>query len=143
MLFAPAKSYLTSSLFTITSNFAKKPCLLFRLGFAVETAILALDGVGEGKDMRQFLLRGGDATGVLAEDDACQTLGKGDPALFPDLAVTYDDDGDAGIDIAEDLGVHLDVRVDLDEILASHFAADRILDESDRAVQLVQLQKAV
>ena len=115
------------------------------LGFslAVDAAVNAGIGIGEGKDMGQLLLGGGDATGVLAEENIRQLGGQHGAALLDQLAVSDDVDGDIGIDIAEDVHIQLDVGVDLDDVLLAHLAAVAVLDDGNRAIQLVQMEQVV
>ena len=90
--------------------------------------------------MGQLLLGGGDATGVLAEENVGQLLRKGCAALLDQLAVADDVDGDIGVDIAENVHVQLNVGIDLDDVLLAHAAAADVFDNSHGAVQLVQMQ---
>jgi hypothetical protein len=63
--------------------------------------------------------------------------------FFDPDAVLDHIDGDVGVDIAQGVQVHVEVGVDLDDVLLAHFAAGGVFDDGNRAVQLVQLQEIV
>ena len=109
-------------------------------GFAVEAAVGALFAVGQGEDLRQLLLDGGDAARILAADDVRDALGELQLALFDALAVLDEVDGDTGIDVADDVPVKLQNAVDLDDVLAAELAADDVFEERDGTVELVQTE---
>ena len=111
--------------------------------FAVDAAVNLVDGVGEAEFVYQFLLGGGDAAGILAADDAADTLGKGQVFPLCQLAVLNDVDGDAGIDIGQNVEVQVDDLGHLDDVLAAHLFAFRILNHGNGAVQIVQLQDLI
>ena len=79
--------------------------LVFGLGLTVQAAVGARALFGQREDLRQLLLNGGDAAGILAADDVGDALGQLELALFGALAVLDDVDGDAGVDIADDIPV--------------------------------------
>ena len=112
-------------------------------GFAVEAAVSALFAVGQGEDLRQLLLNGGDAAGILAADDVGDALGQLELALFDALAVLDDVDGDAGVDLADDVPVKVQHLIDLDDVLAAELAAGNVLEQRDRAVELVKAEDVV
>ena len=93
--------------------------------------------------MRQLLLRGGYAARIFAFEDVGQLCRQLKSPLLGDLAVPDDIDGNARVDITEDIGIHIEIRVDFDDILFARFAACDILDERHRAVERLQPQEAV
>ena len=117
--------------------------LVFGLGLAVQAAVGARFLIGQREDLRQLLLNGGDAAGVLAADDVGDALGQLELALFGALAVLDDVDGDAGVDIADDIPVKVEHLVDLDDVLAAEFAARNVLEQRDGAVELVKAEDVV
>ena len=50
--------------------------LVFGLGLAVQAAVGARALFGQCEDLRQLLLNGGDAAGILAADDVGDALGQ-------------------------------------------------------------------
>ena len=117
--------------------------LVFGLGLAVQAAVGARALFGQCEDLRQLLLNGGDAAGILAADDVGDALGQLELALFDALAVLDDVDGDAGVDIADDIPVKVEHLVDLDDVLAAEFAARNVLEQRDGAVELVKAEDVV
>ena len=117
--------------------------LVFGLGLAVQAAVGARALFGQCEDLRQLLLNGGDAAGVLAADDVGDALGQLELALFDALAVLDDVDGDAGVDIADDVPVKVEHLIDLDDVLAAELAARNVLEQRDRAVELVKTEDVV
>ena len=92
--------------------------LVFGLGLAVQAAVGARALFGQCEDLRQLLLNGGDAAGILAADDVGDALGQLELALFGALAV-------------------------LDDVLAAELAAGNVLEQRDRAVKLVKTEDVV
>lgn len=117
--------------------------LVFGLGLAVQAAVGARALFGQCEDLRQLLLNGGDAAGILAADDVGDALGQLELALFGALAVLDDVDDDAGVDIADDIPVKVEHLVDLDDVLAAEFAARNVLEQRDGAVELVKAEDVV
>ena len=117
--------------------------LVFGLGLAVQAAVGARALFGQCEDLRQLLLNGGDAAGILAADDVGDALGQLELALFGALAVLDDVDGDAGVDIADDVPVKVEHLIDLDDVLAAELAAGNVLEQRDRAVELVKAEDVV
>ena len=117
--------------------------LVFGLGLAVQAAVGARALFGQCEDLRQLLLNGGDAAGILAADDVGDALGQLELALFDALAVLDDVDGDAGIDIADDVPVKVEHLIDLDDVLAAELAARNVFEQRDRAVELVKAEDVV
>ena len=117
--------------------------LVFGLGLAVQAAVGARALFGQCEDLRQLLLNGGDAAGILAADDVGDALGQLELALFGALAVLDDVDGDAGVDKADDIPVKVEHLVDLDDVLAAEFAARNVLEQRDGAVELVKAEDVV
>lgn len=117
--------------------------LVVGLGLAVQAAVGARALFGQCEDLRQLLLNGGDAAGILAADDVGDALGQLELALFGALAVLDDVDGDAGVDIADDIPVKVEHLVDLDDVLAAEFAARNVLEQRDGAVELVKAEDVV
>ena len=117
--------------------------LVFGLGLAVQAAVGARALFGQCEDLRQLLLNGGDAAGILAADDVGDALGQLELALFGALAVLDDVDGDAGVDIADDVPVKVEHLIDLDDVLAAELAARNVLEQRDRAVELVKTEDVV
>ena len=117
--------------------------LVFGLGLAVQAAVGARALFSQCEDLRQLLLNGGDAAGILAADDVGDALGQLELALFDALAVLDDVDGDAGVDIADDIPVKVEHLVDLDDVLAAELAARNVLEQCDGAVELVKAEDVV
>ena len=117
--------------------------LVFGLGLAVQAAVGARALFGQCEDLRQLLLNGGDAAGILAADDVGDALGQLELALFDALAVLDDVDGDAGVDIADDIPVKVEHLIDLDDVLAAEFSARNFLEQRDGAVELVKTEDVV
>ena len=117
--------------------------LVFGLGLAVQAAVGARALFGQCEDLRQLLLNGGDAAGILAADDVGDALGQLELALFDALAVLDDVDGDAGVDIADDIPVKVEHLVDLDDVLAAELAARNVFEQRDGAVELVKAEDVV
>ena len=117
--------------------------LVFGLGLAVQAAVGARALFGQCEDLRQLLLNGGDAAGILAADDVGDALGQLELALFDALAVLDDVDGDAGVDIADDIPVKVEHLVDLDDVLAAELATRNVLEQRDGAVELVKAEDVV
>lgn len=117
--------------------------LVFGLGLAVQAAVGARALFGQREHLRQLLLNRGDAAGVLAADDVGDALGQLELALFDALAVLDDVDGDAGIDIADDVPVKVEHLIDLDDVLAAELAARNVLEQRDGAVELVKAEDVV
>ena len=92
--------------------------LVFGLGLTVQAAVGARALFGQREDLRQLLLNGGDAAGILAADDVGDALGQLELALFDALAV-------------------------LDDVLAAELAAGNVLEQRDRAVELVKAEDVV
>ena len=117
--------------------------LVFGLGLAVQAAVGARALFGQCEDLRQLLLNGGDAAGILAADDVGDALGQLELALFGALAVLDDVDGDAGVDVADHVPVEVQDAVDLDDILAAELAADDVFEQRHGAVELVEAEDVV
>lgn len=67
--------------------------------------------------MREFLLGGGYATGIFAFDDIFKLLGEGNFFLLDKLAVLDDINGNAGINVAENVKVNVVIGVDFNDVL--------------------------
>ena len=117
--------------------------LVFGLGLAVQAAVGARALFGQCEDLRQLLLNGGDAAGILAADDVGDALGQLELALFDALAVLDDVDGDAGVDVTDHVPVEVQDAVDLDDILAAELAADDVFEQRHGAVELVKTEDVV
>ena len=58
-------------------------------------------------------------------------------ALFGDLVIADDVDGDVVVDVAENIEVDgVERSLDLDDVFPAHLVAPRVLDDCDGAVQL-------
>ena len=117
--------------------------LVFGLGLAVQAAVGARALFGQCEDLRQLLLNGGDAAGILAADDVGDALGQLELALFGEFAVLNDVDGDVGVDIADDVPVKIEYPVDLDDVLAAELAAGDVFEDGNGAGELVQTEDLV
>ena len=93
--------------------------------------------------MRQLLLRSGDAPRILTVDHVGDLLRKIDMGPLRQLSAFDDVDRDPRIHITDGIQVDVDDPVDLDDILAPHFAAVGILDERHLAVQIIKPQDPV
>ena len=89
------------------------------------------------------LLGGGDATGVLADQDIRKGLGKGDLLLFDDLFVTDDAHRGLGADEAHKIHIQFYGGVDLDDILFAKFGAVHVLQNCHGAIEGAQSQHIV
>jgi len=110
---------------------------------AVDAAVDLLHGVGELELMDDLTFAGCDAPGIFALDDANHLLGQLHMTLLGNLAVVDDVDGDAGVQVAQNVQVNVHMGADLDDILLAHLGAVSILDQGHSAVQLVQIQHIV
>ena len=116
---------------------------ILSLGFAIEATVYLLIFIGQLKDMRELLLAGGNASGVLAEDDIGQLFGQFNGFFLDDLTVFDDVDGDARINVTQHINVNFIIKVDLDDILLAHTAALNVFDDGNRAIELVKSQESI
>jgi len=117
--------------------------LLFCLCFAVDAAVNAIFGLGEHENMIQLLLGRGDAARILTFYYIHQLL-RGLQSLFLYQNAILDDvDGGLGVNIGDHIEIHGEITVDLDDILAAHFGADSVTDQSDLALGLFQTQQFI
>ena len=80
--------------------------------------------------MRQLLLNGGDAARILAADHVGDLFRKLQGFLLGDLVVTDDIDGDVVVNVAQYIQVNVvDRALNLDDVLAAHLVASRVLDD--------------
>ena len=89
------------------------------------------------------LLGGGDATGILADQDIRQGLGKGDLLLFDDLFVADDAHRGLGADEAHQVHIQLYGGVDLDDVLFAKLGAIHVLQNRHGAIEGAQPQHMV
>lgn len=110
------------------------------LFFTVQAAVYLILLIREEEYLGKLLLDGGDASGVLAMNDIGELLGKLYGFLFNDLAILNDIDGDVVIYITENIKVYdIEITLDLQDILAAHLIAVRVLDDRYLAIKLIQL----
>ena len=115
--------------------------ICFRL--AVHAAVDLMLLIGELEDVVDLLLAGGDAAGILALEDVDELIGKEELALFDELTVLDDVHGRAGIDVADNVEVDGDLRVDLDYVLPALLLARGVFDYCDGAVEVAETEKVV
>ena len=109
--------------------------------FAVFTAVNFFFRICKYEDMIQSLLDRSDAARILAFDHVHNLLRQLQLFLCNDLFVLDDIYGNIMIDKTKDIQIQiLDGAFNLDDILLSHFLAAGIFDDSNRTVQLIQLQ---
>ena len=108
--------------------------------FTVFAAINFLVRVSEDEDLRQLLLNGGDAARVFTLEHAADALRQLERALFHKFPIADDVDGDARIDIADQVPVKVHFAVDLDDVLAAELAARNVFEDGHRAVKLIEAE---
>ena len=117
----------------------KDICQVIREGCLLYTAILF---ICKNKNLIQSLLDGSNAARILAFDHVHNLLRQLQLFLCNDLFVLDDIYGNIMIDKTKDIQIQiLDGAFNLDDILFSHFLAAGIFDDSNRTVQLIQLQE--
>ena len=115
----------------------------FGLSLAVNAAVNAVFGVGELESLRQLLLYGSNAAGILAGNNTIELGGKLKLTLFDYFAVFNEIDGDTGIKVAKNIEVEIDKGINLDNILFAGFAALCVLDDRNSAIKLVEVKKLI
>ena len=116
---------------------------LFGLRFAVHAAVDAVFPVGQLEYVVQLLLGGGDAARIPAPDDVGQPFGQAQ-LPFGDDGVVFDDiDGDAGVDVAEDVKVEVDEAVDFHDVFSAHFRAFDVFEDGNAAFELFKVEVIV
>ena len=117
---------------------------LFGFGFAIYTSVyLFFARPRKLENMRKLLLGGGYAAGIFALKNIFELCGERYLFLVNELAVLDDINGNAGVNIAENIEVNIIVGVDLNDILFAELAGHYIFDDGDGAVQLVKLKEIV
>ena len=112
---------------------------LFVLLIAVLAAIRRRLLICEIEDMRKSALYRRDATRIGAVNDVPDFLRELQAPLFNDLTVLDDIDGNVAVDEGQDVQIQrVDVALHLQDVLLAHLAAPGVLDDRNRAVQLVQ-----
>lgn len=111
------------------------PELSLKLLLAVHTAVDPVFLIRQLKAVRELLFDRSDAARIFALDDIRHHVGKPERALFYDLVIFDHIDGDIFIEDAEDVEVHGERPLDLDNILFSHFITSRVFDDRDAAVE--------
>lgn len=114
----------------------------FRILFlTVFAAVYFLGGIGQIEDMRQFLLYGRDAAGIVAVDHILDLLWQYQIFFVHDFPVLDDIDGDVVVNISQHIQVqHIYVAFHFQDILFAHLIAAGVFDNGHGAVQLVQSQ---
>ena len=80
--------------------------------------------------MRQLLLNGGDAARVFAVDHIGDLFRKLQGFFLGDLVVTDDIDGNVVVNVAQYIQANVVARaLNLDDVLAAHLVASRVLDD--------------
>jgi len=113
------------------------------LGVAVDAAVLALFGVGETEDVRDFLLGRRDAARVFAAQDVRERFGQLNVLFLDTHTVTDDVDRDVRAHIAQHVQVKVDRGVDLDDVLFAHLGGVGVFDDGNLAVEIAQVQHVV
>ena len=110
------------------------------LHIAVSAAVNLLFPIRQLKNMRNFLLRGSDTSGVFTFNHIGQSLRQFQMLLFLQLSVFNPVNGDIAVYVAQHFKIQFNLIVNLDDVLFSVFAAAYILDNRHAAVQLIQPQ---
>ena len=112
---------------------------LFVLLIAVLAAIRRRLLICEIEDVRKAALYGRDAAGVGAVNDVPDFLRELQTPLFNDLTVFDDVYGNVAVDEGQDVQIQrVDVALHLQDVFFAHLTAPGVLDDRNRAVQLVQ-----
>ena len=112
---------------------------LFVLLIAVLAAIRRRLLICEIEDMRKSALYRRDAAGVGAVNDVPDFLRELQAPLFNDLTVFDDIDGNVAVDEGQDIQIQrVDVALHFQDVFLAHLTASGVLDDRNRAVQLVQ-----
>ena len=130
-----------NSLSNVTGSF----CVLmeFSLSLAVNAAVNAVFGVGELESLRQLLLYGSNAAGILAGNNTVELRRQFKLALFDYFAVLNQIYSDAGIKVTEDIKVEVDKGINLNNILLAGFAALCILYDCNSAVKIIEVKELI
>ena len=108
---------------------------------AILTPVNLILFICKNKNLIQSLLDGSNAARILAFDYVHNLLRQLQLFLCNDFFVLDDIYGNIMIDKTKDIQIQiLDGAFNLDDILFSHFLAAGIFDDSNRTVQLIQLQ---
>ena len=98
--------------------------------FTVLAAIDLFFLVCQEEDLIQSLLDGCDTAGILAADHVGDLFRKLQGFFLGDLVVTDDIDGDVVVNVAQNIQVNVvDRALNLDDVLAAHLVASRVLDD--------------
>ena len=116
---------------------------LFILFITVDASVDFFLRVCQPEYMRQFLFDRSDAARILAFDDICDFLRKGDLGLLDYLVIFYYVDRNVIVDEAEEVEIQRFVGLDLDDILLAHLVAGSIFNDSDLTVELIEFQVPV
>ena len=105
-----------------------------KLGLTVNTAIDPVLPVCKLKLVWKLLLDGSNAARILALDNIRNRFRQGKLMLLHDLCILNDIDGNAVIQNSQHIKINVKVTFDLNDVLAAHFIASCILDDSYLAV---------
>ena len=98
--------------------------------FAVHAAVSLSLLICKIEDVRQLLLNGGNAARILAADHVGDLFRQLQRFFLGDLVVTDDIDGDVVVNVAQYIQVNVvDRALNLDDVLAAHLVASRVLDD--------------
>ena len=108
---------------------------------AVSAAVDLALGIGQEEDVGQLLLNGGDASGIVAFENADDLFGHCHFLFLNDLAALDDIDGDIGIDQGYSVKAQsIGIAFHLENVLASHIVAAGVLDDRDLIVLSVEVK---
>lgn len=108
------------------------------LRFAVNASIYAVFSVGELENVIKSPFLGSDTSRILAADNIGDLLWKLKVFLFHNGSVFDVTDGNIRINVTKHIQIQVQIIGDLNNIFFAHLAADRILNDSDAAVQFVE-----
>ena len=109
--------------------------------FTVFAAVHFSVDIGQIENMGEFLLDGGNASGVVAFDDIFNLLRQCQFFFLHDFSVFNYIDSDIVVNECKHIQVkHVDIAFYFQNVLFFHFIASGIFDDSHGAVQFIQLQ---
>lgn len=112
-------------------------CLCF--AFTILAAVNALLAIGQAEDLRQFLFDGGNTARIAAADNIVNFFGKFKMNSFCQYAVLDHADGDAGIQITENVQIDINEVKNLNDVFFAHFDTACIHDHGNSATKIAEL----
>jgi hypothetical protein len=123
--------------------FNQKLFIFFSLCFTVETAIDSLLLVGKTEHVVKLLLCCCDATGILTLYNVCKSLGETYKLLLNKNAVTDNIYSRTGCNVADNVKIYRDIRINLNNILFAVLLAVYVLDDCNLAIYVIKPEKLV